>query len=442
MVVTLLLLALPYTTNTAATAAALPTDQHGDYNGSDLIEWISSHKEGYVHPSLRIGRRIPGDPSSIIGTFVKSDGIPILEGEVIATIPWDCMIGPGDEYQFDIFDSCQAVRNLAAELKLGDESQYKPYVNYLLTQSIEAMPGLWSSAAQQFLHDTILDNGNLPPENDSWYNGAGYTKYLQMCGGYPNDPMERLAYYLTSTRDEDTLMIPIYDMMNHSNDPHKLNTLSYKPKKAGESFVFKASRTIQPNEEIYNCYTRCSVCSLHHRDECETFSFRGTPDIFAHYGFVEEIPHYWWFERRDESHNNKLVETEFCIDVKDDESTVTMDNKLNVRWISSLPTKEDKAFYVYHLGRLGQILKEKKELELQLVQSDNNDESQGGKMTELEWEACWNWHKALVTGLAAAIDSINRISSGEEQPNVITYDSEEEEDDDSSDDDDESGDEL
>ena len=40
----------------AAAAAAMTTDEYGDYNGLDLIEWIRSHPDGVIHPSLRIGR--------------------------------------------------------------------------------------------------------------------------------------------------------------------------------------------------------------------------------------------------------------------------------------------------------------------------------------------------------------------------------------------------
>ena len=47
-------------------------------------------------------------------------------------------------------------------------------------------------------------------------------------------------------------MIPLFDMANHSNDPDKLNTLSFKPEKAGRAFRFEASRTILPGEQIYN----------------------------------------------------------------------------------------------------------------------------------------------------------------------------------------------
>jgi hypothetical protein len=383
-------------------SADVPTDQHGDYNGSNMIEWIKLTPQGYVHPSLRIGRRIPGDPTSIIGTFVREDADAIEAGDVIASIPWECMIGPGNEYSLDIFESCQAVRNLASELRLGDQSQYKPYVSYLLTQSIQMMPGEWTSAGQKFLHDEIL-GGELPPLKDDWFDAAGYNNWLRTCGGYSNDAIERFAYYLTSTRDEDTLMIPIYDMMNHSNDPNKLNTLSYKPKKAGDPFIFKASRRIEPSEEIFNCYNRCNACSKHFRDECETYSFRGTPDIFAHFGFIEELPHYWWFERQKD---NQITEMEFCL-----EKNTTTDS-WKITWIGSAPTKEDESFYFNHLERLKKIEKDKAMLELQLVQLDSDDSS-SQKMTNLEWGACWNYHKVLVTTINAALESIKLIRQGE-----------------------------
>ena len=380
----------------------LPVDEHGDYTASDMIEWINSHHQGYVHPSLRIGRRIPGDPNSIIGTFVSSDAKAIEAGEIIATIPWDCIIGPGNEYSTSTFESCKAIHNLAAELKLGDKSQYKPYVNYLMTQSMKMMPAEWSDAAQTFLYNQIL-GAELPPFHADWFQAARYKDWLEDCRGNPNDALERFAFYLTSTRDEDTLMIPIYDMMNHSNDPNKLNTLSYKPTKAGDPFVFKASRRIEQSEEIFNCYNRCNVCSEHFREECETFSYRGTPDIFAHYGFVEEFPHYWWFERQTD---NGIVEIEFCLE----KTEIT--GKWEVIWIGSTPSDADMAHYTQHLERLERIKTEKHALGVQLVQSYEQDLSEG-KMTRFEWDACWNYHDVLVTILSAVLDSIGKIKGGE-----------------------------
>jgi hypothetical protein len=395
-------------------AAALPTDEHGDYNGSDLIEWVNSHPQGYVHPSLRIGRRIPGDSSSIIGTFVSSapGAKPIEKDEVIAKIPWDRIIGPGGEYNPSTFSSCQSIHNLATELKLGQNSQYAPYVRYLLTQSIEAMPGEWSKAAQMFLRQITAD-GELPPIEDDWFEAADYKhRWLNACRG-SDESIERFAYYLASNRDEDTLMIPIYDMMNHSNDPDMLNTLSYKPKKVGDSFVFKASRRIHPSEEIFNCYNRCHACSRSFREECETYSFRGTPDIFAHYGFVEEMPHYWWFDRYE---GHEVIEIEFCL-----EKTAAAD-ELSVSWINSVPGDGDNAFFVKHLERLKQIENNKKGLEEQLVEPHRENWSSQHKMSRFEWESCWKYHNALPTAIEAAIASLNRIKGGASSANLVLHD--------------------
>ena len=53
------------------------------------MKWINSHPDGDIHPSVRIGRERPGDPTSIIGLFVASDAKPIEKGDIIAQIPWD-----------------------------------------------------------------------------------------------------------------------------------------------------------------------------------------------------------------------------------------------------------------------------------------------------------------------------------------------------------------
>jgi hypothetical protein len=54
-----------------------------------IQQWIKSHPDGIIHPSLRIGREIPGDSSSLLGLFVNSQDNPIEKGDIIAQIPWD-----------------------------------------------------------------------------------------------------------------------------------------------------------------------------------------------------------------------------------------------------------------------------------------------------------------------------------------------------------------
>jgi outer membrane receptor for ferrienterochelin and colicin len=77
-------------------ATVITTDEVGNdkniaYDGSDLIEWITSNG-GFIHPNARIGL----DPTgNYRGVFVKSVGGEeggteegILEDELICSIPW------------------------------------------------------------------------------------------------------------------------------------------------------------------------------------------------------------------------------------------------------------------------------------------------------------------------------------------------------------------
>ncbi|KAL7535544.1 hypothetical protein ACHAXR_006559, partial [Thalassiosira sp. AJA248-18] len=373
----------------AVASSPLPTDEHGDYNGNDLIEWIKSHPEGDIHPSLRIGRERPGDPTSILGLYVSSssspDAKPIEKGDVIAQIPWDHMIHPDGKYKKHKFFSCRAIYNIAKELKLGDKSTRAPYVRYLLTQPRGSMPGEWTKAGQDFFSE-VLGHGDLPPYEDTWRSHFE-DEWMEGCHGSDDDDMERAAFWLASSRDEDSLMVPIYDMANHSNDPELLNTLSYKPDEAGDTFRFVASKKIMPGEQIYNSYNRCNQCSNVPEKDCDTFSFYRTPDLFVHFGFVEDYPQNWEFDPAhldSEDSSDDDTEFEFCL-LKDAES-----GELDAFWDEDeLPDGADAQWLKEQLKRLQKLSNKKEEVEKQLVQ--DGDE----KMTRWEWESIWRYHQAL-----------------------------------------------
>ena len=93
----------------------------------------------------------------------------------------------------------------------------------------------------------------LPP----YYHPADFEDvYIEKCGGEDTEFAPAAFYQLTS-RDEDTLMVPFYDMHNHSNNPKLLNTISIKPTEKGEPFILRATRDIEPGEQIYLSYNRC-----------------------------------------------------------------------------------------------------------------------------------------------------------------------------------------
>ena len=383
------------TITAAVDTSPLPTDEHGDYNAADIIEWIRSNPDGIIHESLRVGREIPGDPNSINGLFVKSDTAAIEKGDVIARIPWDCTINPGKKYNFDTFESCNNVYKLADELRLGEESTKAPYVRYLLSLPRGTMPGEWNEMAQDFL-SIVLDHGQLPPYEEQWKFDFNID-WLGDCDGHEDDEFERAAYHLNHSRDEDTLMVPIYDMMNHSNDPKKLNTLTYKPIATGDVFRVVASRRIEPGEQVYNSYNRCNRCSLSlfgvDPDECETFSGYSTSDILSYFGFVEDYPQSWLFDSNDSSDDDMPSEFDMCM-LKNPET-----NEIDVYWGQDNADDHDVKWAENQLKRLRNLLKKKDKVEDELV-GEGDD-----KIGRYQWETIWRYHGALVSALEAAVDA-------------------------------------
>ncbi len=425
-------------------AAGLPTDEFGDYNGSNLISWVNSSSQGFVHPSVRIGREIPGDKSTLLGLFVASDPStePIEKGEIIAQVPWDLMIHPGNKYHREKFFSCRALKNIVEELKLGEESKLAPYVQYLLTQNLDGIPGYWSEPAQEFF-SFVLDDA-LPPFEEKWRDEYAM-KWIENCGGDPDiDPLEKKAYFLAMSRDEDTLMVPIYDMANHSNDADKLNTLSYKPTSPGDFFQFVAARKIMPGEQIYNSYNRCNYCSDADFELCETFSWSRTPDLFVEFGFVEDFPQTWRFEYAidssdddddddDDDDYSQISKIAFCLD-KNKET-----GQFEVYWEGDddeFGNGEDVEFLMEHLVRLSDLRAKKQKFEEKFVRHDveGGDENAlleeldyfgetlklGGKMTLSEWDAIWRYCDALILALGAAILSlVEEVSLNESEYNLV-----------------------
>ncbi len=330
------------------------------------------------------------------------------------------MIHPGGKYAKYRFFSCRSIYSLAKELQLGEKSTRAPYVRYLLSQQRGTMPGEWTKAGQEFFAN-VLGHGDLPPYEDTWRTQYA-TEWIEGCSGSDNidDPgddhqhpddddagFERAAFWLASSRDEDTLMIPVYDMANHSNDPDKLNTLSYKPEAAGGAFRFVASKTIPPGNQIYNSYNRCNQCSHVPESDCETFSFHRTPDLFVHFGFVEDYPQNWEFDPAhqsgEDSSDDDDTEFEFCLHRNSESGELDAywdeDNALDardVRWLRK------------QLNRLQSLSDNKDTLDEQLVRKlDSKDDTASDKMTRSEWDSIWRYHQGLVQALNAAIYSVS-----------------------------------
>ena len=221
-----------------------------------LMEWFEQQANVFNHKQ-HVRRENPGDPSSAIGVFAAED---ISEGEILFSLPWDAMINdqrPAGTNDSDAPDEgaieCNTVRNLIDEMKLGNESKYSPYVEYLMNQRPGQLPSAWSTEGKSLLFEVLGGTNTLPPKHpyqwisDDWYRGCN--------GG--SDPLEENAAMLVVQRAEDDLMIPLYDMYNHRNGKYH-NTINHRVE--GKEFYMTASRDIAKGDQIYNSYNLCSGC--------------------------------------------------------------------------------------------------------------------------------------------------------------------------------------
>ena len=110
---------------------------------NDLISWVRS-KGGSFSDKIEIRRVNPEDPTSYMGVFVRE---PIEAKESLFVIPRDCFIhvfdtaetqqtnNEADDISYETYnaDLCKLANKLMNEMKLGEKSEYAPYVAYLQT---------------------------------------------------------------------------------------------------------------------------------------------------------------------------------------------------------------------------------------------------------------------------------------------------------------------
>ena len=260
--------------------------------------------------------------------------------------------------------------------------------------------------------------GGLPPQ----HNLKGYEEtWIHECHG-EDTPLARSAFYQFTSRDEDTLMVPFYDMHNHSNDPKKLNTISYKPKKKGRPFVLRALRDIAPGEQIYISYNRCHRCWYDEEyKDCASYSHYGTSEVFDIFGFVEDYPQMWRFrmnvQEDEEKKRPQWDELKFCLEKDDkdgdgDKLLVTFGDNYVTK--GEEPTEANMKYLAEQLIRLHE-----------LETSMKNDQVLMETMPRYEWDMAWNYHQALMTSISAAMLASGLLPS----ENDDSEEEEEEEDD-------------
>jgi len=204
----LLVLSLLLTSSFVAVSASASNADGGEHDASvaNLVEYFTTKKGVFYSPKQQIRYE-----NGMMGVFATER---IEVGELLCSVPWNATINAGRKIKNPPHLVCDTVRSLAKEMRLGEKSDYGPYVQYLLNQQVGQLPSAWSQPAKDLLL-RVLDGdregyGALPPGDatnlldDSWHSE---------CGGV-DDPMENNAAMLVVQRAEDDLMVPVYDFYN------------------------------------------------------------------------------------------------------------------------------------------------------------------------------------------------------------------------------------
>ena len=335
-----------------------------------LIAWLEA-EEGYFNPNLEMRRVDPADPNSRFGMFAKGD---IQAKGLMLRIPDNMILHSGEEEPHLSAMNCETVRNLIKDLRLKDESEYAPYIKYLLdTQPPGQLPTAWSEAGKALLAKVLgneeEDEYMLPPAYpfdwmDDWYND---------CEG-SDDPLEEYAALLVVQRSWDDILIPVYDTMSHRNGQW-LNTESNHVHE-GEDILVRAKRDIKAGEEIYTTYNHCEDCG----GRLTTY---GTPEILRDYGFVEQFPQSWIFDN---------IGVAFRVDEELDEAGEATGEYRLIEWIESEPDDDG-------METLRALLE-------QLVGTKENVlASRDPEVPENEWNTISDYVNAMELALKIAIDA-------------------------------------
>ncbi|KAL3917183.1 MAG: hypothetical protein SGILL_004834 [Bacillariaceae sp.] len=370
------------------TAADATADPHLE-EAKAIFEWVAGIDGGFVSPKQDIRRLVPGDVNTPLIVYAKET---IMPGEVVMRVPWDTLIGsddPDDGGQLP----CGTVRNVAKEMKLGDDSKYAPYVNYLLSEADSQIPSAWTKPAQKLLND-VIGNNKIPPKNPTdWVR-----RWVSRCDGDINDKLAVKAALLIIQRSDDEIMIPAYDAYNHRNG-NWTNTRTIEAE--GKHHETTAIKTIEQGKEIYITYNQCEECGGRR-------NFYGSADIFRDYGFVEWLPQRWHY----------YMPKHYQFDLDEDE-----DGVLRLYWDKKhQPNNEEKKGKTrVWISRELQRLRRFKNMEWNL-----GFDKKGNGMTMYEWDTIWEFVDANVRALTMAYESITPSEEQEQEGTCTTEDAGEE----------------
>jgi hypothetical protein len=219
-----------------------------------ILEWVHNAEGGFYNPKQDFRYETPGDPTSVAGIFAKER---IEKGETLYKVPWQRLLKSDDLTENGQL-CCGTGHAVAREMRKAENSDYAPYVSYLNAQSEGQLPSAWSKKGKALLQAIIggeAQNPALPPiEPTEWLEYDWY----KLCSGDPSNKLAAKAALMVVQRSDDSLMIPAYEFYNHRNGKW-LNAQAETVE--GTHHITKATRTIEPGEQLYLSYNMCNDCA-------------------------------------------------------------------------------------------------------------------------------------------------------------------------------------
>jgi len=356
----------------------------------NIIDWVRSNG-GYFSSKQEFRRAVPGDPSSFFGIFTTDD---IVEGELLTSVPWKCIINESDNSdELNLYFHCASKRKLISEMRKGDKSFYEPYTKYLLNQPRGKIPSDWSNAGKRLLEGVILGYDMLPPANSIHL----LRLWKDWCNVEDDDFKDQLAQQAMieyHTRGDDAVLIPLYDLHNHAQNM-AVNVLVQVESGVKQNVV--AKRSIRKGEQIGFSYNKSP-----HVDASD-HKYYGTPEFLRDYGFIEPMPQRWWikkigFDVEERNHNT------------DDDDT-----GVKITWLCK-PTPENETYLKDQLARLMTDVQPKlnKIKEVSGVGSCNNKQSvncssEPNVPPQSELVVILQYFDTLTTVISAALQSFSNL---------------------------------
>jgi len=271
-------------------------------NEKELLEWIRSKGGDWnSKQELRYDEKIP----DLYGVFASDN---IERGEILASIPWECVIYPEqnkDEHGHghhniqkkvhpDRFDNnCSLVQRVAEEIGKHSEektkttssssSKYSHYVEGLIQTAKEhshLLPAHWSKGGRELLSQILFQQDTsdqvLPPEDPFLI----YDDWKHHCDALV-DPVSTL---LVMTHGEDFGMVPLTDKFNSRGGNWTGAYFAIENGDGEMALEIRAKRFISRGEQIFTDY--------------HDYGQIGTPELLRDYGFVETYPQRWIFHHQ------------------------------------------------------------------------------------------------------------------------------------------------